>query len=150
MGKLIFHYSKIEETFNDLLLRASQSKYKEMIKRENHLIMIPFLLEREGESCEDGYHISIFRESWDGQIKVKGVAIGNHSLHVTDELIDKGEDGRSVYYEVVPLLRSISTQNSCSSTLPVPGRLWHPKNHLERILHEVLGVEWRLQKVSTI
>jgi hypothetical protein len=152
MEKFIFNYSKIEETFDDLLRQASQSKYIGKLKVENHLIMIPFSIKKEDGSYEDGYHISIFRESWDGQIKMKGVAIGNHSLHVTDELVDKGEDGRSVYYKAVPLLKSItirrSIQISPSSTLSVPERLWEPESDVEYTLHQFLGVKWRLEEVS--
>jgi hypothetical protein len=155
MEKFIFNYSEIEETFDDLLRRASESKYIGKLKVANHLIMIPFSMEKKDGSHENGYHISIFRESWDGQIEMRGVVIGNHSLHVTDELVDKGEDGRSVYYKVVPFLRSISTQrfarsnqNSPSSTLSVPERLWEPESDVEYILHQFLGVKWRLEEVS--
>jgi hypothetical protein len=151
MEKFIFNYSNIEENFDDLLRQASQSKYIGKCKVENHLIMIPFSMEKEDGSYEDGYHISIFRGSWDGQIKMKGVVIGNHSLHVTDELVAKGEDGRSVYYKAVPFLKSItirrSNQNSSSSTSSVPERLWYPESDVEHILHQFLGVKWRLEEV---
>jgi hypothetical protein len=146
MNSLTPHYSKVKETFFQLHQIALRKKLAYNLGVHDHLIVVPVLIETEEKSgfFEDGYHISIFKNSWDGQIQINGVWVGDHSLHITDEQRQRKHPKRSLYYKAVPFLESV--QNSSLSTLTIP---WHPRNDIEMVLFQILGVKWRLEEIPT-